>query len=151
VLLSFAISSSWFIPLMTIGLFIVLEAIVSNFVEPWVYGANTGVSPIALIISAVFWTWLWGPVGLVLSTPLTVCLAVIGRHVPRLESLGILLSEDQALAPHEEFYHRLLSFSTDSAEEFANKCLETESLTTRTADRSSPSKGPPRYSEFMRS
>src|SRR5262245_29645520 len=129
VLLSFAISSSWFIPLMTIGLFIVLEAIVSNFVEPWVYGANTGVSPIALIISAVFWTWLWGPVGLVLSTPLTVCLAVIGRHVPRLESLGILLSEDQALAPHEEFYHRLLSFSTDSAEEFATKCLETESLT----------------------
>jgi predicted PurR-regulated permease PerM len=129
VLLSFAISSSWFTPLITIALFIVLEAIVSNFVEPWVYGANTGVSPIALIISAVFWTWLWGPVGLVLSTPLTVCLAVIGRHVPRLESLGILLSEDQALASHEEFYHRLLSFSTDSAEEFATKYLETESLT----------------------
>jgi predicted PurR-regulated permease PerM/methylmalonyl-CoA mutase cobalamin-binding subunit len=129
VLLSFAISSSWLTPLITIALFIVLEAIVSNFVEPWLYGANTGVSPIALIISAVFWTWLWGPVGLVLSTPLTVCLAVIGRHVPRLESLGILLSEDQALASHEEFYHRLLSFSTDSAEEFATKCLETESLT----------------------
>jgi predicted PurR-regulated permease PerM/methylmalonyl-CoA mutase cobalamin-binding subunit len=129
VLLSFAISSSWFIPLMTIALFIVLEAIVSNFIEPWLYGANTGVSPIALIISAVFWTWLWGPVGLVLSTPLTVCLAVIGRHVPRLESLGILLSENQALASHEEFYHRLLSFSTDSAEEFATKYLETESLT----------------------
>ncbi len=129
VLLSFAISSSWFTPLMTIALFIVLEAIASNFVEPWVYGANTGVSPIALIISAVFWTWLWGPVGLVLSTPLTVCLAVIGRHVPRLEFLGILLSEDQALAPHEEFYHRLLSFSMDSAEEFATKYVETESLT----------------------
>jgi GAF domain-containing protein len=129
VLLSFAISSSWFTPLITIALFIVLEAIVSNFVEPWLYGANTGVSPIALIISAVFWTWLWGPIGLVLSTPLTVCLAVIGRHVPRLESLGILLSEDQALASHEEFYHRLLSFSTDSAEEFATKYLETESLT----------------------
>jgi len=129
VLLSFAISSNWFIPLMTIALFIVLEATVSNFVEPWVYGANTGVSPIALIISAVFWTWLWGPIGLVLSTPLTVCLAVIGRHVPRLESVGILLSENQALAPHEEFYHRLLSFSTDSAEEFATKYLETESLT----------------------
>jgi predicted PurR-regulated permease PerM/GAF domain-containing protein len=129
VLLSFAISSSWFTPLMTIALFIVLEAIASNFVEPWVYGANTGVSPIALIISAVFWTWLWGPVGLVLSTPMTVCLAVIGRHVPRLEFLGILLSEDQALAPHEEFYHRLLSFSMDSAEEFASKYVETESLT----------------------
>ena len=129
VLLSFAISTSWFTPLITIGLFVVLEAIVSNFVEPWLYGANTGVSPIALIISAVFWTWLWGPVGLVLSTPLTVCLAVIGRHVPRLEFLGTLLSEDQALAPHEEFYHRLLSFSMDSAEEFATKYVETESLT----------------------
>ena len=129
VLLSFAISSSWLTPLITIALFIVLEAIVSNFVEPWLYGANTGVSPIALIISAVFWTWLWGPVGLVLSTPLTVCLAVIGRHVPRLEFLGTLLSEDQALAPHEEFYHRLLSFSMDSAEEFATKYVETESLT----------------------
>ena len=129
VLLSFAISTSWFTPLMTIALFIVLEAILSNFIEPWVYGANTGVSPIALIISAVFWTWLWGPVGLVLSTPMTVCLAVMGRHVPRLEFLGILLSEDQPLAPHEEFYHRLLSFSMDSAEEFATKYVETESLT----------------------
>jgi predicted PurR-regulated permease PerM/GAF domain-containing protein len=129
VLLSFAISTSWLTPLITISLFVVLEAIVSNFVEPWVYGANTGVSPIALIISAVFWTWLWGPVGLLLSTPLTVCLAVMGRHVPRLEFLGILLSEDQALAPHEEFYHRLLSFSMDSAEEFATKYVETESLT----------------------
>ncbi len=128
VLLSFAISTSWFTPLMTIGLFVVLEAIVSNFIEPWVYGANTGVSPIALIISAVFWTWLWGPVGLVLSNPLTVCLAVIGRHVPRLEFLAILLSEDQPLAPHEEFYHRLLSLSTDSAEEFSVKYAETESL-----------------------
>jgi methylmalonyl-CoA mutase cobalamin-binding subunit len=129
VLLSFAISTSWFTPLMTIALFILLEAIASNVVEPWVYGANTGVSPIALIISAVFWTWLWGPVGLVLSTPMTVCLAVIGRHVPRLEFLGILLSEDQALASHEEFYHRLLSFSSDSAEEFATKYLEKQSLT----------------------
>jgi GAF domain-containing protein len=128
VLLSFAISASWFTPLMTIALFVVLEAILSNLVEPWAYGANTGVSPLALIISAVFWTWLWGPVGLVLSTPMTVCLAVIGRHVPRLEFLGILLSEDQPLAPHEEFYHRLLSFSMDSAEEFATKYVEAESL-----------------------
>ena len=130
VLLSFAISTSWFTPLMTIGLFISgPEVILSNFVEPWIYGANTGVSPIALIISAVFWTWLWGPVGLCSLILLTVCLAVIGRHVPRLEFLGILLSEDQALAPHEEFYHRLLSFSIDSAEEFATKYVETESLT----------------------
>jgi predicted PurR-regulated permease PerM len=129
VVLSFAISTSWLTPLVTIALFIVLEIIVSNFVEPWLYGAHTGVSPVALIISAMFWTWLWGPVGLVLSTPMTVCLAVIGRHVPRLEFLSILLSEDEPLAPHEEFYHRLLSLSTDSAEEFAVKYAETESLT----------------------
>lgn len=129
VLLSFAISNSWFTPLLTIALFVLLEVIVSNFVEPWVYGANTGVSPFSLIISAVFWTWLWGPVGLVLSTPLTVCLAVMGRHVPRLEFLGILLSEDEPLEVHEEFYHRLLSFSTHSAEEFAAKFAEAESLT----------------------
>jgi predicted PurR-regulated permease PerM len=128
VVLSFAISTSWFTPLVTIALFIVLEIIVSNFVEPWVYGSHTGVSPVALIISAMFWTWLWGPVGLVLSTPMTVCLAVIGRHVPRLEFLSILLSEDQPLASHEEFYHRLLSLSIDSAEEFAVKYAETESL-----------------------
>jgi GAF domain-containing protein len=129
VALSFAISSSWFTPLMTIALFLVLEAIVSNLIEPWVYGANTGVSPIALIISAVFWTWLWGPIGLVLSTPLTVCLAVIGRYVPRFEFLSILLSEDEPLAPHEEFYHRLLSFSVERGEEFASKYADTESLT----------------------
>jgi hypothetical protein len=127
--LSFAISSSWLTPLVTIALFVVLEVIVSNLIEPWLYGAHTGVSPVALIISAMFWTWLWGPVGLVLSTPMTVCLAVIGRHVPRLEFLSILLSEDQPLAPHEEFYHRLLSLSVDSAEEFAATHAETESLT----------------------
>ena len=129
IVLSFAISSSWFTPLVTIALFVVLEVIVANFIEPWLYGAHTGVSPVALIISAIFWTWLWGPIGLVLSTPMTVCLAVIGRHVPRLEFLSILLSEDEPLAPHEEFYHRLLSLSMDSAEEFAVKYAETESLT----------------------
>jgi AI-2E family transporter/GAF domain len=128
IVLSFAISSSWFTPLVTIALFVVLEVIVSNFIEPWLYGAHTGVSPVALIISAMFWTWLWGPLGLVLSTPMTVCLAVIGRHVPRLEFLSVLLSEDQPLAPHEEFYHRLLSLSVDSAEEFAAKYAEAESL-----------------------
>jgi len=129
IVLSFAISSSWLTPLVTIALFVVLEVIVSNLIEPWLYGAHTGVSPVALIISAMFWTWLWGPVGLVLSTPMTVCLAVIGRHVPRLEFLSILLSEVQPLAPHEEFYHRLLSLSVDSAEEFAATHAETESLT----------------------
>jgi len=129
VLLSFAISTNWITPLLTIGLFIALEAMISNFIEPWLYGASTGVSPIALIVSAVFWTWLWGPVGLVLSTPITVCLAVMGRHAPRLEFLSVLLSEDQALAPHEEFYHRLLAVGTEGAEDFAETFVTTHTLT----------------------
>jgi len=126
--LSFAISDNWISPVLTIALFILLEVTISNFVEPWLYGASTGVSPIALIISAVFWTWLWGPIGLVLSTPLTVCLAVMGRHAPRLEFLSVLLSEDQPLAPHEEFYFRLLALRGEGAEEFAENFVETRSL-----------------------
>jgi predicted PurR-regulated permease PerM/methylmalonyl-CoA mutase cobalamin-binding subunit len=129
VLLSFAISSNWVTPILTIALFVGLEAVIANAVEPWLYGASTGVSPVALIVSAMFWTWLWGPVGLVLSTPLTVCLTVIGRHSPRLEFLSILLSEDQALAPHEEFYHRLLAVGTEGAEDFAENYATEHSVT----------------------
>jgi predicted PurR-regulated permease PerM/methylmalonyl-CoA mutase cobalamin-binding subunit len=127
-ILSFAISDNWISPVLTIALFILLEATISNFVEPWLYGASTGVSPIALIVSAVFWTWLWGPIGLVLSTPLTVCLAVMGRHAPRLEFLSVLLSEDQPLAPHEEFYFQVLALRGEGAEEFAENFTETHSL-----------------------
>ncbi|HEY2102280.1 MAG TPA: AI-2E family transporter, partial [Chthoniobacterales bacterium] len=127
-LLSFAISTNWIVPTLTVVLFLVLELTVSNAVEPWLYGASTGVSPIALIISAVFWTWLWGPVGLILSTPLTVCLAVMGRHVPRLEFLSVLLSEDQALAPYEEFYHRLSAGGVEGAEDFAETHATKQSL-----------------------
>ena len=127
-ILSFAISDNWISPVLTIALFILLEVTISNFVEPWVYGASTGVSPIALIISAVFWAWLWGPIGLVLSTPLTVCLAVMGRHAPRLEFLSVLLSEDQPLAPHEEFYFHVLALRGEGAEEFAENFAETHSL-----------------------
>jgi len=95
VLISFAVSTSWLSPLLTLGLFIVLELINFNALEPWLYGSRTGVSPIALIIAAVFWTWLWGPIGLVLAIPLTVCVAVMGRHVPKLQFLSVLLSEEQ--------------------------------------------------------
>lgn len=108
VLLSFIISSTWATPILTIGLYLILDAISSNVVEPLVYGISTGVSSTALIISAVFWTLLWGPMGLLLATPITVCLVVIGRHVPGLEFLSILLSDEQPLEIHEEVYHRLL-------------------------------------------
>jgi len=129
VLLSFAVSTSWLSPLLTIGLFVVLELISANALEPWLYGSRTGVSSIALIIAAVFWTWLWGPIGLVLATPLTVCVAVMGRHVPKLQFLSVLLSEEQALAPHEECYHRLLAFGLDEANDLAEAYVKTNSLT----------------------
>ena len=93
------------------------------------YGSSTGVSSIALIIAAVFWTWLWGPIGLVLATPLTVCLAVMGRHVPRLQFSSVLLSEEQALAPHEDCYHRLLAFGLDEANDLAEAYVKANSLT----------------------
>jgi len=109
ILLSLAVSASWWTPVLTISLFVVLELLSNNVMEPWLYGASTGVSPIALIIAAVFWTWLWGPVGLVLATPLTVCLVVMGRHVPRLAFLSVVLSDEDALTPAEDCYHRLLT------------------------------------------
>jgi predicted PurR-regulated permease PerM/methylmalonyl-CoA mutase cobalamin-binding subunit len=129
ILLSFAVSTSWLSPLLTFGLFVVLELINANALEPWLYGSSTGVSSIALITAAVLWTWLWGPIGLVLAIPLTVCLAVMGRHVPKLQFLSVLLSEEQALAPHEECYHRLLSFDLDEANDLAEAYVKTNSLT----------------------
>jgi predicted PurR-regulated permease PerM len=129
VLLSVAVSTNWVAPILTLALFVVLELINANFLEPWLYGASTGVSSIALIIAAVFWTWLWGPIGLVLATPLTVCLAVMGRHVPKLEFLSVLLSEEQALAPHEECYHRLLALGLDEATDLAEAHVKASSLT----------------------
>lgn len=107
ILISLAVSPSWMAPLLTIGLFIVLELFSNNVMEPWLYGSSTGVTPIALIIAALVWTWLWGPVGLVLATPLTVCLVVMGRHIPRLAFLSIALSDDEPLTPAEDCYHRL--------------------------------------------
>ena len=128
VLISFAVSTSWLSPLLTLGLFIVLELINFNALEPWLYGSRTGVSSIALIIAAVFWTWLWGPIGLVLAIPLTVCVAVMGRHVPKLQFLSVLLSEERALAPHEECYHRLLAFGLDEANDLAESYVKSNSL-----------------------
>jgi hypothetical protein len=116
-------------PLLALGLFVSLELICSNVVEPWLYGSSTGVSSIALIVAAVFWTWLWGPIGLLLSTPLTVCLVVIGRHVPRLAFFSILLSDEQALTPAEECYHRLLAVGLNEASEVADTYVKENSLT----------------------
>lgn len=108
-LLALAVSPHWMMPILTVALFAALELVLNNVMEPLLYGAHTGVSSIALIVAAVFWTWLWGPLGLVLATPLTVCLVVMGRHVPRLSFLSVLLSDQDALTPAEDCYHRLLT------------------------------------------
>ena len=129
IILSLAVSPTWMMPLLTLGIFVSLELICSNVIEPWLYGSSTGVSSIALIVAAVFWTWLWGPIGLLLSTPLTVCLVVIGRHVPRLAFFSILLSDEQALTPAEECYHRLLVVGLNEASEVADTYVKENSLT----------------------
>ncbi len=127
-LLALAVSPSWTMPLLTVALFAVLELILNNVMEPLLYGAHTGVSSIALIVAAVFWTWLWGPLGLVLTTPLTVCLVVIGRHVPRLSFLSVVLSDEEALTPAEECYQRLLALDLNGASDLANAFVKSHSL-----------------------
>ena len=109
------------------GLFLTLELIVANAVEPWLYGQSMGVSEIALLVSAAFWAFLWGPVGLVLSSPLTVCLVMLGRYVPQLEFLAVLLGDEPALDPSVSFYQRLLARDQDEAEDLILEHLKTES------------------------
>jgi predicted PurR-regulated permease PerM len=126
--LSLAISTGWIAPLLTVGLFVVLELFVNNVMEPWFYGKNTGVSSIAILVAAVFWTWLWGPVGLLLATPLTVCLLVIGKHVPQLFFLDILLGNEQVLDPQARVYQRLLAGDQEEAAELVLNDLENRPL-----------------------
>jgi predicted PurR-regulated permease PerM len=123
--LALAVDPGWMLLVWVILLFVAVELVVANLLEPWVYGASTGLSPVALIAAATFWTWLWGPVGLLLSTPLTVCLVVLGRHVPQLQFLDVMLGNQPVLAPDETFYQRLLANdpeeATEQAEEFAKE------------------------------
>ena len=114
VLISLAVFPGWEKPLLTLGLFLLIELISNNVVEPLVYGSETGISTIGILVSAVFWTWLWGPVGLLMATPLTVCLVVIGRYVPQLQFLDVLLGDQPPLPIEAQVYHRLLAM--DSAE-----------------------------------
>jgi predicted PurR-regulated permease PerM len=126
--LALAVDPGWSMVLWTLALFIVLELVSNNVVEPWLYGLRTGLSPLAIIVAAIFWTWLWGVMGLLLSTPLTVCLVVLGRHVPRFEFLDILFGNQPVLQPHEQLYQRLLANDPDEATERAEKIIEESSL-----------------------
>jgi predicted PurR-regulated permease PerM len=107
--LSIAVSPDWSLTAWVLGMFVVLELVSNNVVEPLVYGRGTGLSPLAIIAAAVFWTWLWGVPGLFLSIPLTLCLVVMGRHVPPLAFLSVLLGDEPSLAPGERYYQRLVA------------------------------------------
>jgi hypothetical protein len=127
-LLSLAVFDGWMRPLMVFGSFVTLELITANAIEPWLYGMHTGISSLALLLTAVFWTTLWGPAGLILSTPLTVCLVVLGRHVPQFSFLHILLGDEPALACEAELYQRLLSMDENGARAVVDKYLSEHSL-----------------------
>jgi hypothetical protein len=114
--------------LWTLALFVVVEPVVGHVIEPMVYGHSTGLSPVAVVASATFWTALWGPIGLVLATPLTVCLVVLGRHVERLEFLDVMFGDRPALSPPEIFYQRMLAGDPTEASEKAEEFLKERSL-----------------------
>lgn len=115
----------WTSPLLVVGLFVTLELVTNNLIEPLTYGKAAGISTVALLIAATFWSWIWGPMGLVLSVPLIVVLAVIGRHVPQLEALSILLGDEPALSPAETLYQRLLAGDPDEAALLVDESLAT--------------------------
>lgn len=118
---SFAYFPGWFEPLMVVALFAVIETLLNSFLEPIIYGRTTGVSALGLLVAAMFWTWLWGTLGLLLSTPLTVCLAVIGKYVPGLRFFAVMLGEEAELDPHVRFYQRLVALDREGAEQLVEE------------------------------
>jgi predicted PurR-regulated permease PerM len=127
-IVSVAISHTWWPPLLVVGLFLVLELTVTNFLEPWLYGSRTGISSLALLAMAIFWALLWGWPGLVLSTPLTVCMVVLGRYVPQMSFLHTLLGSDAELSADAHFYERLLAMDQPEAHAIADRFLEGKPL-----------------------
>ncbi len=127
-ILSLAVFDSWAPPLLVLLLYAGLELSIANIVEPWLYGTRTGISPLAILVATIFWATLWGPAGLILSTPLTVCLVVLGRYVPQLSFLHILLGDQPVLAPEARLYQRLLAMDQAEAREIADLFLKERSL-----------------------
>lgn len=123
-ILAAAVGSGWGMLLATVALFATLQLIAGQVVEPLVYGRSSGLSPVAIVISASFWTWLWGPIGLVLATPLTVCLVVVGRHVDRLQFFDVLLGNEPALTPPQLVYQRMLAGDPIEASQQAQTYLK---------------------------
>ena len=127
-LLAAAVDPGWTLAIWTAALFLVTEPLMGYGVEPLVYGHSTGLSPVSVIVAAIFWAWLWGPIGLILSTPLTLGMVVLGRHVKRLEFLDVLLGDRPALSPVESFYQRMLAGDPDEVLEQAEALLKDRSL-----------------------
>ena len=128
VVLGAAVDPGWSLAIAAAALFLVTEPIMGQVVEPMLYGRSTGLSPVSVVISAIFWAWIWGPIGLILATPLTLCLVVLGRHVDRLEFLDVVLGDRPALTPVENFYQRVLAGDPDEALDQAELLLKERSL-----------------------
>jgi AI-2E family transporter len=128
VAMSVAVFPGWKQALLVFAVFAVLEVVTANFIEPWLYGSHTGITPFAILVAAVFWATLWGPIGLILSVPLTLCLILAGRFVPQLSFLEVLLGDAPALKPEEHYYQRLLAMDQDEATNLAESYLEGKSL-----------------------
>jgi predicted PurR-regulated permease PerM len=126
--LSLAAFDSWLPPLLVFLLFAGLELTIANFVEPWLYGVHTGISSLALLVAAVFWALLWGPAGLILSTPLTVCVVVLGRYVPQLSFLHVLLGDEEVLGAEAQIYQRLLAMDQPEAHAIVIRFLKEKPL-----------------------
>jgi predicted PurR-regulated permease PerM len=126
--LAIAIDPGWSMLLWVLGLFLITEPLVGQIIEPWLYGRSTGLSGVAVLVAAAFWTLLWGPIGLLLSTPLTMCLVVLGRHVEGLQFLVVLLGDQPALAPEQSFYQRVLADDPDEAAHQAEDFLKRHPL-----------------------
>jgi predicted PurR-regulated permease PerM len=118
-LLAFAISDGWSMLAWTVGAFLMLELIAVNVFEPLLYGHSAGLSAMAILAGALFWTWLWGPIGLLLATPITVCVAVMGRYIPEFGFLNVLLGVEPVLTPAARFYQRLVALDQEEAAELA--------------------------------
>jgi predicted PurR-regulated permease PerM len=128
IVLATAVEPGWSMAIWTAVLYTVTELVMGQAVEPLVYGHSTGLSPVAVIITAIFWTWIWGPIGLIISTPLTLCLVVLGRHIERLAFFDVLLGDRPALTPTESLYQRMLAGDPDEAEEQAERYLADQPL-----------------------
>jgi predicted PurR-regulated permease PerM/CheY-like chemotaxis protein len=129
VAVAFAVTEGWTTAILVVALFVVLELLVNNIAEPLLYGTSIGVSGVGIIVAAIFWTWIWGAIGLVLAMPLTVCLVVMARYVPALRFIAVMLGDQPTLTTEERIYQRMLALDDDEVRELAEKQLETASTT----------------------